>query len=114
MKLRAFAGAFLLLVIAGTSACVTAATQAPLPPPNPANILDQYVSTPDPSFSWKVEKTFTGAGYRGAVLELTSQTWMTEAQSDRPVWKHWLTVTIPNEVNSSKAFLYIGGGSTTT
>lgn len=80
--------------------------------PNPPNILDAYVAAPDPSFAWKVEKTFTGDGFHGAVLELTSQTWMTAAESDRPVWKHWLTVTIPNQLTSAKAFLYINGGST--
>ncbi len=108
MKLRAFAVAFGALLLAGVTACATSATI----PANPPNVLDAYVAKPDPSFAWKVEKTFTGAGYHGAVLELTSQTWMSAAQSDRPVWKHWLTVTIPDTVNSNKAFLYIGGGST--
>jgi PhoPQ-activated pathogenicity-related protein len=110
MKLRVLAAAFGALLLAGASACAS----APAFPPNPPNVLDAYVAKPDPSFAWKVEKTFTGAGYHGAVLELTSQTWMTAAESDRPVWKHWLTVTIPDTVNSDKAFLYIGGGSTTS
>lgn len=110
MKIRAFAAAFGALLLAGVSACAS----APAFPPNPPNVLDAYVAKPDPSFAWKIEKTFTGVGYHGAVLELTSQTWMTAAESDRPVWKHWLTVTIPDAVNSDKAFLYIGGGSTTS
>jgi PhoPQ-activated pathogenicity-related protein len=84
---------------------------APSIPPNPPNVLDAYVAAPDPTFTWKVEKTFSGAGFQGAVLELTSQTWMTAAESDRPVWKHWLTVTIPDKLSSQKAFLYIDGGS---
>lgn len=108
MKLKAFAAAFGALLLAGASACATGSTI----PANPPNVLDTYVARPDPSFAWKVEKTFTGAGYHGAVLELTSQTWMSAAQSNRPVWKHWLTVTIPDTINSNKAFLYIGGGST--
>ena len=110
MKLRVFAAAFGALLLAGLSACVSTPTISA----NPPNVLDAYVAKPDPSFAWKVEKTFTGAGYHGAVLELTSQTWMSAAQSDRPVWKHWLTVTIPDAVSSDKAFLYIGGGSTTS
>lgn len=81
-------------------------------PPNPPNVLDAYIAKPDPSFAWTVAKTFTGAGYHGAVLELTSQTWMTEAESNRSVWKHWLTVTVPDKLTSNKAFLYINGGST--
>ena len=62
----------------------TSCASAPSIPPNPPNILDAYVAAPDPTFAWKVEKTFTGAGFHGAVLELTSQTWMTAAESDRP------------------------------
>ena len=100
----------LVLAFGLATSCAT----APAIAPNPPNVLDRYVATPDPTFAWKVEKTFTGTGYRGAVLELTSQTWMTAAESDRPVWKHWLTVTIPDRLTAQKAFLYIGGGSTTT
>ncbi len=110
MRLRVFAAALGGLFLASVSACVS----TPTFPANPPNVLDAYVAKPDPSFAWKVEKTFTGAGYHGAVLELTSQTWMSAAQSDRPVWKHWLTVTIPDTMNSDKAFLYIGGGSSTS
>jgi PhoPQ-activated pathogenicity-related protein len=80
---------------------------------NPPNVLDAYVSKADSSFSWRVEKTFTGPGYRGAVLELTSQTWLDAKQTDRSVWKHWLTVTVPDKVSRDKGFLYIGGGDNT-
>ena len=110
MKLKAFAATFLAFALVGATGCAT----TPTIPANPPNILDSYVARPDPTFAWKVEKTFTGAGYHGAVLELTSQTWMTEAQSDRPVWKHWLTITVPDALSSKKAFLYINGGSSTT
>jgi PhoPQ-activated pathogenicity-related protein len=100
----------LILAFGLATSCAT----TPVIAPNPPNILDEYVARPDPTFAWKVEKTFTGDGFRGAVLELTSQTWMTEAESDRPVWKHWLTITIPDQLTSNKAFLYIGGNSSTS
>lgn len=80
---------------------------------NPRNVLDAYVSRPDSSFVWRVEKTFTGPGYHGAVLELTSQTWLDAKQTDRSVWKHWLTITVPDKVEHDKAMLFIGGGSNT-
>lgn len=102
----------LALAFCATASCTT--TQSADIGPNPPNILDEYVAKPDPTFAWKVEKTFTGDGFHGAVLELTSQTWMTAADSDRPVWKHWLTIAIPNTISSHKAFLYINGGSTST
>lgn len=102
----------LALAFGAAISCTT--TQSVDIGPNPPNVLDAYVAKPDPTFAWKVEKTFTGAGFHGAVLELTSQTWMTAAESDRPVWKHWLTITTPDNVASNKAFLYIGGGSSTS
>jgi PhoPQ-activated pathogenicity-related protein len=78
--------------------------------PNPRNVLDSYVARPDPSFAWKVEKTFSGAGYHGVIIDLTSQTWLSPAETDRSVWEHWLTVTVPDTLQSDRAFLYIGGG----
>jgi PhoPQ-activated pathogenicity-related protein len=110
MKPMKFLGAALALAVA--SSCSMSAPNAPPPAaPNPQNVLDSYIARPDPSFAWKVEKTFTGPGYHGAVLDLTSQTWLDKSQTDRTVWKHWLIVTIPEQVTSNKAFLFIGGGS---
>jgi PhoPQ-activated pathogenicity-related protein len=108
-------GGVLALALLGASACM-APTTAPVAAveaaaPNPRNVLDEYIARPDPSFAWKVDHTFTGDGYHGVVIDLTSQTWLTSAQTDRSVWKHWLTVTIPEKVTTKKAFLFIGGGS---
>jgi PhoPQ-activated pathogenicity-related protein len=96
-----------LATLAFAASCATEPTVAP----NPPNVLDAYVARPDPSFAWKVEKTFTGDGYHGVVIDLTSQTWLTAEQTDRSVWKHWLTLAIPNQLTSDKALLYIGGGN---
>ncbi len=111
MKLAKIVGAVLALALAGPSGCLTSAPSAPAVAPNPPNVLDAYVARPDPSFAWRVEKTYSGAGYHGAVLELTSQTWLDASKTDRSVWKHWLRVTIPDQVTTDKAFLFIGGGS---
>jgi len=73
--------------------------------------LDRYIAKPDPSFSWKLVNTIPGAGYKGFVLELTSQTWRSAAAVYRPVWKHWLTIVRPDKVTAAKALLFIGGGS---
>jgi len=74
------------------------------------NALDAYVAKPDPSFGWKVVGVHKGLGYRTAVLQLTSQTWDAPKDVDATVWKHWLTIIIPDDAASSKAFLYITGG----
>src|SRR2546426_10106204 len=72
--------------------------------------LDRYIAKPDPSYAWKLVNTLAGEGYKGYVLELTSQTWRTQAEVDRPVWKHWLTVVKPEKLTTSKGLLFIGGG----
>jgi PhoPQ-activated pathogenicity-related protein len=79
--------------------------------PTQETALDRYIAKPDPVYGWKLVNTIPGAGYQGYVLELTSQSWRTEAEVDRPVWKHWLTVVKPDRVVTSKALLFIGGGS---
>jgi PhoPQ-activated pathogenicity-related protein len=73
--------------------------------------LDRYIAKPDPAYQWKLVNTIPGEGFTGYVLELTSQTWRKAGEVDRPVWKHWLTVVKPTQVTSTKALLYIGGGS---
>ena len=73
--------------------------------------LDRYVNTKDPVYGWKLIHTAHGDGYQAFVLELTSQTWRTAAEVDRPVWKHWLTIVKPLRTTSRTAMLFIGGGS---
>src|SRR3954471_17911244 len=77
---------------------------------NPKNALDAYVAKPDPAFGWKVAGQVSGPGYHGAVLELTSQSWLTAKDVDHPVWKHWLTVIVPDKVQHRTGFLFITGG----
>ena len=50
---------------------------------NPKNALDAYVARPDPSFAWHVDHPISGPGYHGAVLALTSQTWLDGTQVAR-------------------------------
>ena len=75
--------------------------------------LDRYVAQRDSVYGWKLLSTIPGESSRTFVLELTSQRWRTEKDVDHPVWKHWLTVTVPNQVKSTKALLYIGEGDNT-
>src|SRR3954469_1281057 len=75
--------------------------------------LDRYVKKPDSTYTYKVVSKVPGEGYTFYAIDLTSQTWRTPAEVDRTVWKHWLTVVKPDKVESSTAFLFIGGGSVT-
>ena len=47
-------------------------------------------------------------------MELTSQTWLTENDSSQSVWKHWVTICVPNDVEQiDTSLVYIDGGSNT-
>jgi PhoPQ-activated pathogenicity-related protein len=98
----AFIGGFLRCVPVGLL-CLAAAAQE--------TALDRYVRQRDPVYGWKVVHTIPGNGYRTHVLDLTSQTWRSEKDVDRPVWKHWLTIVQPERVTTTKALLFIGGGN---
>ncbi len=73
--------------------------------------LDRYIAAPDPAFAWKLASTVRGDGYTTYILDLTSQTWRTADDVDRPVWKHWLSIVKPDDARPGTAFLFIGGGS---
>src|SRR5215212_3570322 len=73
--------------------------------------LDSYVAKKDSVYAWELKSTVAGDGFKAFILELTSQTWRSAAEVDRPVWKHWLTIVKPEKVSSDKALLFIGGGS---
>jgi PhoPQ-activated pathogenicity-related protein len=79
--------------------------------PGQETALDRYIAKPDPSYSWKLVNTITGQGYKAYVIDLTSQTWRSADEVDRPVWKHWLTIVCPDKTKSNKALLFIGGGN---
>ena len=73
--------------------------------------LDRYVAKPDPVYGWKLISTMPGKDHTTFVLELTSQSWRSAAEVDRPVWKHWLTIVKPHKLTTNKALLFIGGGN---
>src|SRR5438552_9254414 len=73
--------------------------------------LDRYVSAPDPSYRYELIETIPGDCYAAHVLEISSQRWRDEAEVDRPLWKHSLTVIEPGQVATSTGLLIIGGGS---
>jgi len=72
--------------------------------------LDRYVAAAYPSFAWKVAKTLPADGVTATLIDLTSQRWLTEAEVEQPLWKHWLVVVTPKEVTSDIGLLFIGGG----
>jgi PhoPQ-activated pathogenicity-related protein len=73
--------------------------------------LDRYVALTDLSFRYVPVTTISGEGFTAHVLELTSQRWRDSAEVNRPLWRHWLTIVVPDEVSSETALLLIAGGS---
>ena len=82
----------------------SAATQASSP-------LDRYVATPDTSFHYEHVHTIEGDGYKAHVIRMNSQRWLTTTEVKDPLWWHWLTMIVPDSVQSRTGLLYIGGGS---
>ena len=78
---------------------------------SPTNALDDYIANGDKTYAWQVEKTTESNGLKTVVIKLKSQTWRTEKDVDRPVWEHWLVVTVPAKITTDHAFLLVGGGS---
>ncbi|NBV45511.1 MAG: PhoPQ-activated pathogenicity [Planctomycetia bacterium] len=85
--------------------------QAPPGAADLAGALDAYVKKPDDAYAWSVEKTFPGNPSQTFVIKLTSQSWRSPAEVDRPVWQHWLTVVKPTQLKTDKLFLLVSGGA---
>lgn len=114
-----------IALAAALSACqpdkpaeVAAAPAAPAGPdysikPEEKTPLDAYVAKPDPSYKWELKAIYPGDGQTTYVLEMTSQTWRSAKDVDRPVWTHWMTIVKPAEVKSDKALLFIWQGDNT-
>ncbi len=73
--------------------------------------LDDYVAKPDDSYTYSIVKTVSGIGYTAYILDMTSQSWRSKDEVDRPLWKHWLTIVRPANATGNKALLWINGGS---
>jgi PhoPQ-activated pathogenicity-related protein len=73
--------------------------------------LDRYVQTPDPAYRYELVRTIPAKSFTAYVLDLTSQTWLTAAEVDRPTWKHWLILVCPEGTPPSTALLFIDGGA---
>jgi PhoPQ-activated pathogenicity-related protein len=105
------------------ASCSPPAPTPAAPPPTPVadfsikpeekTALDAYVAKPDPSYKWELVGTYPGDGQTTYVLNMTSQTWRTSADVDKPVWTHWMTIVKPTEVKHDKALLFIWQGDNT-
>src|SRR5258708_36298659 len=98
-----FLSPFRVALLASALVLALAAAQHP-------TALDKYVAASDPNYKWELVNTIPGEGYTTYVIDLTSQQYLTSAEVDHPIWKHWLIVVKPDTVKSDIGFLYINGG----
>jgi len=73
--------------------------------------LDRYVGSADPNYHYDVIATHREPTYTSYVLSMTSQRWLTKQEVNLPLWKHYMTVTVPTIIHSNIGFLEITGGS---
>lgn len=98
----------LIVIIAAAPAL--AAPAAPAAPAATTSI-DDYVAAPDDSYAFEVVAAHPGDGATTFVVDMVSQHWLTADEVDRPEWRHWLVVVVPDSVVSDVGLLFIGGGS---
>jgi len=73
--------------------------------------LDRYVAAPDSHFAFRrLGELARVNDVAVSIVELTSQQWLTPAEVDRTLWRHWLIVYRPAKVARDVALLYISGG----
>jgi PhoPQ-activated pathogenicity-related protein len=72
--------------------------------------LDRYVAEPDPAYRFSLVRSYPSLDETTHVLEMTSQTWLSPKEVDRPEWKHWLVIVVARKLTTSTGLLFIGGG----
>ncbi len=72
--------------------------------------LDSYIATPDLTYEYSLESTFAGQGFKTYIVDMTSQSWRSSDEVDRPIWSHWVEIVVPDGATSETAILHIGGG----
>lgn len=76
--------------------------------------LSEYVYSHDDAFDYTIVDEIAGEGHTLYVVKMISQEWLTKKEVIDPVWWHWLSIIIPNELVGKKAMLMIAGGSKKT
>ena len=71
----------------------------------PENALENYLNNDDKTFQWELKDEYTIDGTKAYDILLTSQQWREH------IWKHQLTIMVPEDVAYDGALLFITGGS---
>jgi PhoPQ-activated pathogenicity-related protein len=75
--------------------------------------FDCYTRECDPCYSWDICANTVIDGVRVYLLNMISQTWRSADEVNIPLWQHWITIAVPEEVISDIACLWIEAGERT-
>jgi PhoPQ-activated pathogenicity-related protein len=70
-------------------------------------VLDQYVHKDDGHFHYEEVLSYNLPGVTVYVVNMTSQLWQTAEYSTRPIWWHYVCVTIPDKIDFPDAGLLV-------
>ncbi len=107
MAYRAFVRLLMLLVGLGVGVCGHSALSRSFETNRP---IDEFMKRREGVSQWEVARELKWEGGRAYVLRMTSQRWRSRQEVDRPVWRHWLTVIVPDRVNGRTGFVFVTGG----
>ena len=94
-----------------TLSLLAGASSAPLARRPAPTALDRYVHTPDPAYRYTLVNTAKEATHTVSLLEMTSQTWLSTREVNKPEWTHWVTVIQPATVKHRTALVFVTGGA---
>jgi PhoPQ-activated pathogenicity-related protein len=77
---------------------------------DPSSALDEFVQRPDPAFGYQLIARVPGLGFRAHLFSMTSQSWRSSSEVTPTLWRHWVTLIVPNNVQTTTAHLVIEGG----
>lgn len=77
----------------------------------PVNPFEAYLTDVHPAYSYELQNTIKGDNYTAYILRMISQEWLTNELVNETEWWHWLTIVVPDQVDHSTGFLWIGGGT---
>lgn len=93
---------FFLLVLLLSASCTTEE--------EPVHPFEAYLAEADPAYRYELQHTIEQQNYTAYVIRMVSQTWLTEDLTDETEWWHWLTIVVPERIDHSTGYLWIGGG----
>lgn len=111
MKSRLFLTLLTLAVVASQSSLAAAPSRTSV---GDRTALDRYIAKPDTNYSFRLASSIKGEGVTIHYIDMISQAWLTTNEVNRPLWQHWLTIVVPDKLESSTALLFINGGSNRT